>query len=60
MNAGSALHRLAELLGIATEFWDWKHRHTQVPDETIIKVMAAMGVEFIAHGLRQLFPVLAG
>ena len=34
MNAGSALHRLAELLGIATEFWDWKHRHTQVPDET--------------------------
>lgn len=45
MNAGSALHRLAELLGIATEFWDWKHRHTQVPDETIIKVMAAMGVD---------------
>ena len=23
-------------------------------------IMAAMGVEFIAHGLRQLFPVLAG
>lgn len=53
MNAGSALHRLAELLGIATEFWDWKHRHTQVPDETIIKVMAAMGVDASTRTMRR-------
>lgn len=45
MSAHSSLHQLAEILGIATEFWDWKGRHTQVSDDTIIKVMAAMGVD---------------
>ncbi|MGI5951802.1 MAG: 4-alpha-glucanotransferase, partial [Brooklawnia sp.] len=36
---------LAGLLGIATEFWDWKGRHTEVSHDTIIRVMAAMGVD---------------
>lgn len=45
MSAGSRLLHLAGLLGIATEFWDWKGRHTQVSEDTVIKVMAAMGVQ---------------
>lgn len=45
MTAASSLYALADLLGIATEFWDWKGRHTQVSEETIIKVMAGMGVD---------------
>ena len=44
MNA-EKLHQLADRLGVATEFWDWKGRHTLVSDETIIKVLSAMGVE---------------
>lgn len=45
MSLESSLHILADKLGIATEFWDWKGRHTQVAAQTIIKVMAAMGVD---------------
>lgn len=45
MSAEFDLHTLAERLGIATEFWDWKGRHTQVSDATIVAVMAAMGVD---------------
>lgn len=45
MSAESSLHTLADLLGVATEFWDWKGRHTQVSQESIVKVMAAMGVD---------------
>ena len=45
MVAQTPLKTLADLLGIATEFWDWKGRHTIVSDDTIIKVMAAMGVQ---------------
>ncbi len=45
MSDESSLYTLAELLGIATEFWDWKGRHTQVSQQTMIAVMAAMGVD---------------
>lgn len=41
----TSLTNLAEALGIATDFWDWKGRHTTVSDETIIKVMAGMGID---------------
>ncbi len=44
MNA-EQLHVLAERLGIATEYWDWKGRHVPVSHETIIKVLAAMGID---------------
>ncbi len=40
-----ALNRLAELFGIATQFWDWKGRRVDVTDETVIKVLAALGVD---------------
>ena len=40
-----ALDRLAELFGISTEFWDWKGRRIGVADETVIKVLAALGVD---------------
>ncbi len=41
----SSLTALAEALGVATDFWDWKGRHTTVSEDTIIKVMAAMGID---------------
>ncbi len=39
------LHRLAESYGIATEFWDWRGAHVTVPGETIVAVLAALGVD---------------
>ena len=45
MSLESSLYVLAEKLGVTTDFWDWKGRHTQVPQHTIIAVMAAMGVD---------------
>ena len=41
MSLESSLYVLAEKLGVTTDFWDWKGRHTQVPQHTIIAVMAA-------------------
>ncbi|ANS78522.1 4-alpha-glucanotransferase (amylomaltase) [Serinicoccus hydrothermalis] len=40
-----ALAHLAAAYGIATEFWDWQGRHTEVPDETVVAVLAALGVD---------------
>ena len=40
-----ALRRLAEIYGIAGEFWDWQGRHVQVPAETIVAVLAALDVD---------------
>ena len=34
------LAELAAEFGIATEFWDWKGRHTDISDETVIAVLA--------------------
>lgn len=39
------LAELAEAFGIATEFWDWKGRLTEITDETVIAVLAGMDVD---------------
>jgi len=38
------LTELARAYGIATEFWDWKGRLTEVSDETVIAILAALDV----------------
>ncbi|MCC6495701.1 MAG: 4-alpha-glucanotransferase [Propionibacteriaceae bacterium] len=39
------LSELAAAFGIATEFWDWKGRLTEVTDETVIAILAGMDVD---------------
>ncbi len=39
------LAELAEAFGIATEFWDWKGRQTEVSDQTEIAILAGMDVD---------------
>jgi len=39
------LAELAAEFGIATEFWDWKGRRTEISDETVIAVLAAMEID---------------
>ena len=39
------LAELADAYGIATEFWDWKGRLTEVGDDTVVAILAAMDVE---------------
>ena len=39
------LVRLADAFGISTEFWDWKGRLTQVDDDTVVGILAGMGVD---------------
>ena len=39
------LSELAAAFGIATEFWDWKGRLTEVTDETVIAILRAMDVD---------------
>jgi 4-alpha-glucanotransferase len=39
------LTELAQACGVATEFWDWQGRHAQVPLETVLAVLTALGVE---------------
>ncbi len=39
------LHELAEAYDIATEYWDWQGRHVTVDRETIVAVLAALGVD---------------
>ncbi|MFZ1410142.1 MAG: 4-alpha-glucanotransferase [Micropruina sp.] len=39
------LAELASSFGIATEFWDWKGRRTEVSDDTVIAILAAMDVD---------------
>lgn len=40
-----ALRHLADLNGVATEFWDFHGAHRQVSDETLIRVLAALGFQ---------------
>lgn len=40
-----ALVELATRFGIATEFWDWKGRLTEVGEETIVSVLASLEVD---------------
>lgn len=42
--SSQALIELAGAYGIATEFWDWKGRPTQVDDESVIGILAGLGV----------------
>ena len=39
------LYELAAAFGIATEFWDWKGRHTTIDDETMVGILASMDVD---------------
>ena len=39
------LEHLAERLGIAREFWDWKGNHTEISATTIVAVLEAMGID---------------
>lgn len=39
------MKRLADAMRVATEFWDWKGNHVEVEASTIIRVLAAMGVD---------------
>jgi 4-alpha-glucanotransferase len=43
--SNSFLAELADAFGIATEFWDWKGRLTEVTDETVIAILAGMDVD---------------
>jgi len=43
--SSSVLAELAAALGIATEFWDWKGRLTEITDETVIAILAGMDVD---------------
>lgn len=42
--SNQTLAELADAFGIATEFWDWKGRLTQVDDETVIGILAGLEV----------------
>ena len=42
---GPSLHRLADALGVATDFWDFTGRHRTVGAPTIRAVLSALGVE---------------
>ncbi len=39
------LIELAHARGVATEYWDWRGNHVQVPEETIVAVLAAMDID---------------
>ena len=41
----AALDELASHFGIATEFWDWKGRHTQISDSAVVTILRALGVD---------------
>jgi 4-alpha-glucanotransferase len=52
------LVELAHAFRVATEYWDWRGRHTTVPRRTIVAVLAALGVsadddEAVARSLEQ-------
>ncbi|RPF27739.1 4-alpha-glucanotransferase [Georgenia muralis] len=42
---GPSLHRLADALGVATDFWDFTGHHRTVGAPTIRAVLAALGVD---------------
>jgi 4-alpha-glucanotransferase len=44
-DASSELQQLAELCGVATDYWDWRGNHIVVSAETIVAVLAALGVD---------------
>ena len=44
------LQELAAAFDIATEFWDWQGHYVPVQAETIIPVLAALGVDATSPG----------
>ena len=40
-----SLEHLAAEYGVATEYWDWRGAHVQVPEHTLIAVLTALGVD---------------
>ena len=42
---------LAHARGVATDYWDWRGNHVQVPEETIVAVLAAMDLELELLGI---------
>ncbi|MEA5651599.1 MAG: 4-alpha-glucanotransferase [Cutibacterium granulosum] len=40
-----ALGELADRFGISTQFYDWRGRHTQVGEQTVIVILAEFGVD---------------
>jgi 4-alpha-glucanotransferase len=38
------LTQLAAAHGVATDYWDWQGRHAPISAETIVAVLAALGV----------------
>ncbi|MFT3943295.1 MAG: 4-alpha-glucanotransferase [Ancrocorticia sp.] len=52
------LCRLADAFGVASEYWAYSGQLTPVPDETLVKVLASMGVdagteESVQHALHE-------
>jgi 4-alpha-glucanotransferase len=45
-----ALGELAAAYDIATDYWDWQGRHVQVSPDTIVKVLAGLGVDASTPG----------
>ncbi|HSN43034.1 MAG TPA: 4-alpha-glucanotransferase [Propionibacteriaceae bacterium] len=41
----AALAELAAHFGIASEFWDWKGRHTRISDATVVAVLSALEID---------------
>jgi 4-alpha-glucanotransferase len=44
-DASPELQQLAEMCGVATDYWDWRGNHIVVSAETIVAVLAALGVD---------------
>jgi 4-alpha-glucanotransferase len=45
MAVSAELLELARTYGVATEYWDWQGRHVSVQRDTIVAVLAALGVD---------------
>jgi 4-alpha-glucanotransferase len=41
----TTLVELAHAYGVATEYWDWRGAHVQVPADTLVAVLGALGVD---------------
>jgi 4-alpha-glucanotransferase len=47
------LAQLAAAYSIATEFWDWKGNHVDIPAETLVAALAAIGIDAATPEQRQ-------
>ncbi len=44
-DASPELQQLAEMCGVATDYWDWRGNHIVVSAETVVAVLVALGVD---------------